>query len=80
MKIEISDKKKENKKKLLREVIVKIQLKQKDEKDRITNGGIIRQQSSEFARNYKFKKKKLKRPFYREYIERTEIDVIEGQK
>ena len=106
---EIHNKKKEKKEKLLKEVIVKIRLKQKDEEERITietllDSGTTRLVVSlEFMRKHKFKKK-LKRLIYmknmnnifnykelinhivevelsyREYKEKTEIDVIENQK
>jgi len=58
--------------KLLKEVIVKIVLKQKDNKDGITvemlldSGMTWLVISSKFARKNKFKKKKLDRPIYKE--------------
>ena len=69
MQVEISSKRKERKEKLLREVIVKIGLKQKDKEEKITvkallNSGITGLViSSEFVRKNKFKKK-LNRPIY----------------
>jgi len=70
MNTDISNKEKEKKKKLLREVIVKIGLKQKDKEEEITveallDGGAIGLVIiSELARKNKFKKKKLERPIY----------------
>jgi len=67
----IQDKRKEKKKKLLREVIVKIGLKQEDNKDGITMEALLDSRatglvmSSEFVRKNKFKKK-LNRPIYEE--------------
>jgi len=58
--------------KLLKEVIVKIGLKQKDNKDGITvevlldSGMTLLVISSKFARKNKFKKKKLDRPICKE--------------
>jgi len=69
MQAEISSKRSEKKEKLLREVMVKIGLKQEDNEDKITvevlldsgmTGLVI---SSEFVRKNKFKKK-LKRVIY----------------
>ena len=94
----------------MREVLVKIGLKQEDDKERVIMEALLDSRaiglvmSLEFARKNKFKKKKLERPiyvrnmdstlvhkgpfeymveiklFYKEHKERTEIDVIEGQK
>ena len=61
---------KEKKEKLLREVIVKIRLKQDDDDDEIVvkallNSGVTRLvMSTEFVRKNKFKKKKLDRLIY----------------
>ena len=91
---EISNKRK--KEKLLREVTVKIGLKQEDEEDGITVNELLDNRvtglvmSSEFVRMHKFKKK-LERPiehivevnlllFYKGHKEQTEIDIIKGQK
>ena len=57
----------------MKKVMVKIGLKQKDDKEEIVvevllNSGItVLVMSSEFARKNKFKKKKLERPIYEEY-------------
>ena len=65
IKTDIPNKGKEKKKKFLKEVTVKIELKQEDEKDRIMvnalldSGVIGLVMSSKFSRKYKFKKKKL---------------------
>jgi len=74
----ISSKKQEKKKKkLLREVMVKIRLKQKDEKDEIMvevlldSGATELVISSEFTRKNKFKKKKLERPIYVKNVDNT---------
>ena len=70
MKIDILNKEKEKEKKLLREVTVKIGLKQEDDEDGITvevllNSGVTGLvMSLEFARKNKFKKKKLERLIY----------------
>ena len=59
------DGKDKKKKKLLREVMVKIELKQKDDEDRITVEALLDSSiielvmSLEFVRKNKFKKKKL---------------------
>ena len=61
----ISSKKSEKKERLLREVIVKIELKQEDNEDRITVEALLESSmielvmSLEFVRKNKFKKKKL---------------------
>ena len=61
-----TDGKEKKKKKLLREVIVKIELKQEDNEDRITVEALLESSmielvmSLEFVRKNKFKKKKLK--------------------
>ena len=66
MKIE----RKEKKEKLLREVIVKIGLKQKEEEEGVVtealldSGAIRLVMSEEFARRHKFKRTKLERPVY----------------
>ena len=69
MQVRIPNKRK--KEKLLREVIVKIGLKQEDEEeDRITVKVLLNSRATglimslEFARKHKFKKKKLNRPIY----------------
>ena len=70
LKIDISNKGKKKKGKLLREVTVKIGLKQKDNEDGITVKALFDSAvtglmiSSEFARMNKFKKKKLERLIY----------------
>ena len=66
IKTEISIIEKEKKEKLLREVTVKIGLKQEDDEDRITMKALLDNRvtgliiSSEFARKNKFKKKSWK--------------------
>ena len=61
-----TDGKEKKKKKLLREVMVKIELKQENDKDRITVKALLDSSmielvmSLEFVRKNKFKKKKLK--------------------
>jgi len=73
----------------LKEVMVKIGLKQKDDKEEIVvelllDSGIIGLvMSSEFARKNKFRKNKLERPIYVRNVnsmKRMEINVIGGQK
>ena len=77
MQVEISNKEKEKKEKLLREVIVKIGLKQKDKDDRITVEVLLNSRvtrlvvSLEFARKNKFKKKKLNRLIYMRNVHGT---------
>ena len=67
--------------KLLREVTVKIELKQKDDKERIVVKAlldirvIILVISSEFAKKNKFRKKNLNRPIYM-----RNVDVIFNYK
>ena len=101
---------KKKKEKLLREVMVKIGLKQEEEEEGVviealldsgTTGLVM---SEKFARRHKLKRMKLERPvymrnvddmlnyagpivdtveveiFFKEYKERTSIDVIGGQK
>ena len=105
-----SSKRVEKEEKLLKEVTVKIELKQKDNEEWIVvealldSGATELVMSLEFVRKNKFKKKKLKRLIYirnvdstfnyegpieymvevellyRGHKNKTEIDVIEGQK
>ena len=76
-KIEKSDKSIKKKKKLLREVIVKIGLKQEENKEGIIikvllDSGMTRLvMSSEFAKKNKFKKKRLERLIYIRNVDGT---------
>ena len=77
MKTDMPNRRKKKKKKLLREVIVKIGLKQKDKEERIAmevllDSGVIQLVISlEFLRKNKFKKKKLERLIYVRNIDGT---------
>ena len=101
---------KKKKEKLLREVMVKIGLKQEEEEEGVVIEALLDSGTTElvmsekFARRHKFKRTKLERPvymrnvddmlnyagpivdtveveiFFKEYKERTSIDVIGGQK
>jgi len=101
---------KEKKEKLLREMMIKIGLKQEEEEEGVVTEALLDSSatrlvmSEEFARRHKFKRTKLERSvyvrnigdtlnyarpivdtveveiFFKEYKERTSIDVIEGQK
>jgi len=76
MKTEVPNKRKEKNEKLLREVMVKIELKQKNEKDGITMEVLLDSEvtglvmSLEFVRKNKFKKRKLERPIYMRNVDR----------
>ena len=67
---EISSKKQEKKEKLLKEVMVKIELNQEDDQDKITgevlldSGATKLVMSLKFTKKNRFKKKKLKRLIY----------------
>jgi len=67
---EISSKKQEKKEKLLKEVMVKIELNQENDQDKITgevlldSGATKLVMSLEFTKKNRFKKKKLKRLIY----------------
>ena len=69
--------KKEKKEKVLREVTVKIGLKQEEEKEGIVtktlldNGATELVMSDEFARKYKFRRTKLERLIYVRNVDRT---------
>jgi len=77
MQVEIPSKEEKKKEKLLREVMVKIGLKQEDDKDGITmetlldSGATGLVMSLEFTKKNKFKKKKLERPIYIRNIDST---------
>ena len=77
MQVVILSKKEEKKEKLLREVIVKIGLKQEDNKDGITMKTLLNSgatglvMSPEFIKKNKFKKKKLERPIYIRNVDNT---------
>ena len=70
-------KKKEKKEKLLREVTVKIGLKQKEEKERIVVDVLLDSEatglvmSEEFAKKHRFRRTKLERPIYVRNVDRT---------
>jgi len=73
MQVGIPSKEQEKKEKLLKEVTIKIGLKQKEDKERIVVEALLDSRakrlviSSEFVRKNKFRKKKLERPIYEEY-------------
>ena len=68
---------KEKKKKLLREVTVKIGLKQKEEEEEVVTEALLDSgatglvMSEEFARRHKFKRTKLERPVYVRNVDGT---------
>ena len=68
---------KEKKEKLLREVTVKIGLKQEEEEEGVVtealldSGAIVLIMSEEFARRYKFRRIKLERPVYVRNVDST---------
>ena len=81
--------KKEKKEKWLREVTVKIGLKQKEEEERIVTEALLDSgamglvMSEEFARKHKFKRMKLERPVYVRNVDgmlnyvRPIVDIVE---
>ena len=90
IKTDISNKEKEKKEILLKEVIVKIELKQEDKEERITvevlldSGATELVMSSEFSRKNKFKNKKPKRLIYVRNIDNIfnhegQIEYSEGR-
>ena len=72
------------KKTLLREVTVKIGLKQEEEKEEVVTEALLDSgvtglvMSEEFARRYKFRRTKLERLVFKGHKERTSINVIGG--
>jgi len=70
-------KRKKKKKKLLREVIEKIRLKQDEDKEEIVvealldSGAIGLIMSKEFVRKHKFRRMKLEKPTYVRNVDRT---------
>ena len=90
--IEIWQTKVERKKeKVLREVTVKIRLKQEEDKERIVTEALLDSRatglvmSKEFMRKHKFRRIKLKRPIYMRNVDRTLncvrpiIDTVEAE-
>jgi len=77
IKTEVPNKGKEKKEKLLREVMVKIELKQKNEEDGITVEVLLDSEvtglvmSLDFVKKNRFKKRKLERPIYMRNVDRT---------
>jgi len=82
-------KRKEKKKKLLREVMVKIGLKQEEEEEGVVTEALLDSSatelviSEEFARRHKFKRIKLERPVYVRNVDgmlnyaRPIVDIVE---